>query len=260
MSFLQDFISVLPSIASVVAPLFGANKDDYLRFSLHDGQSVYFKKNQNGEIVCCNPFHEPISLVFPEKNGVSGESYNIERSSKFPITDALLLRAQSYIDDFRIEKGGISSGANLLGEGQMATISSAGKIPNSNGTNHIGTSLSAKVNGDDLAIQVNPKYGLEGILSLEISGDHNEPCLLYKNEQNDGSTPTPVMKNDESTIEMNFPGALETFKDSDNLYISVVARCSYNPQNGIPDGLELCGTHMQESDWDFLKVGRCLNA
>lgn len=49
MGFLQEFVSVLPSIASVIAPLFGANKNDYLRYSLHNGQSVYFKKTKTGK-------------------------------------------------------------------------------------------------------------------------------------------------------------------------------------------------------------------
>lgn len=104
MGFLQEFVSVLPSIASVIAPLFGANKNDYLKYALHNGESVYFKKDENGEICCCNPFREPISLVFPDKNGVGGESVSIDRSSSFPVTQMLTERAKVYIDDFQIEK------------------------------------------------------------------------------------------------------------------------------------------------------------
>lgn len=258
MGFLQEVVSVLPSIASIIAPLFSACKDDYLKFSLHNGQSVYFKKDSNGEICCCNPFHEPITLVFPNKSGIGGESIGIDMSSSFPVTDALLQRAQCYIDDIRIEKGGMQMDENALGEAQTATISSSGKIPNSDGTTQIGTSLYMKVNGEDLSIQVNPRYGLEGVVSLEISGSCNEPCRLFKNEQNEGTTPTPVMGSN-STIEMNFPGALSTFKDSNDIFVSAVARCSYQSDGELPGELKLQGTRMKENDWDFLKTGRCLN-
>lgn len=259
MGFLQEFVSVLPSIASVIAPLFGANKNDYLKYALHNGESVYFKKDENGEICCCNPFREPISLVFPDKNGVGGESVSIDRSSSFPVTQMLTERAKVYIDDFQIEKGGISAEKNQLGEPQMATISASGKVPNRNDTTKIGTSLFVKINGDDLAIQINPLYKLEGILSLEVSGDGNEPCLLFKNEENNGSTPAPVMKGEPSTIEMNFPGALSTFKDSNNVFVSAVARCSYGANGEMPDELKCRGRQMTESDWEFLRIGRCLN-
>lgn len=259
MGFLQEFVSVLPSIASVIAPLFSASKNDYLKFALHNGESVYFKKDKDGEICCCNSFREPISLVFPDKNGVGGESISIDRSSSFPVTQMLTERAKSYIDDFQIEKGGISTAQNQFGGPQMATISASGKVPNQNDTVKIGTSLFVKIEGDNLFIQINPLYKLEGMLSLEISGDGNEPCRLFKNEENDGSTPTPVMKNEPSTIEMAFPGALSTFKDSKNIFVSAVARCSYGANGETPDELKCRGIQMTESDWDFLKTGRCLN-
>lgn len=259
MGFLQEFVSVLPSIASVIAPLFGANKNDYLKYALHNGESVYFKKDENGEISCCNPFREPISLVFPEKNGVGGESVSIDMGSSFPVTQMFTERAKAYVDDFQIEKGGISTEQNILGEPQMATISASGKVPNQNDTTKIGTSLFVKINGDDLAIQINPLYKLEGIMSLEISGDGNEPCRLFKNEENNGSTPTPVMKGEPSTLEMNFPGALSTFKDSNNIFVSAVARCSYGANGEMPDELKCWGRQMTESDWEFLRIGQCLN-
>lgn len=261
MGFLQEVISVLPSIASVVAPLFSAKKNDYLKFSLHDGQSVYFKKDSNEQICCYNPFHEPISLTFPNQNGVGGESININKGSHFPVTQMLTERAGACIDDFQIEKGGIEMAQNDVSAGNetiTATISASGKIPNSNESTKIGTSLFAKVDGDDLYIQVNPPYSLEGILNLELSGDGNQPSRLFKNTQNDGSTPTPVMKNGVSPMEMKFPGALSTLKDSNNLFISVVARCSYN-SNELPHDAICHGVLATEKDWEFLKNGRCLN-
>ena len=72
-------------------------------------------------------------------------------------------------------------------------------------------------------------------------------------------TPTPVMKGESSTVEMNFPGALSTFKDSNNIFVSTVARCSYGANGEIPDDLKCRGRQMAENDWEFLKVGRCLN-
>ncbi len=259
MGFLQEFVSVLPSIASVVAPLFNAKKDDYLKFSLHNGKCVYFKKDNNGEICCCNPFQEPVSLVFPDKNGVGGESIGIDMGSSFPVTQMLTERAKNYIDDIRIEKGGISTDYNALEEAQMATISASGKVPNSNGTTRIGTSLSVKIDGDDLSIQINPTYKLEGIMGMELSGDGNEPCRVFKNEENNGETPMPVMKDDVSTLEMKFPGALSTFKDSKNIFVSAVARCSYGTNGEKPEELSCHGVRMAESDWNFIKNGRCLN-
>ena len=133
------------------------------------------------------------------------------------------------------------------------------KFSNRNATTKIGTSLNVKIEGEDLTIQVNPPYKLEGILSLEISGDNDEPCRLFKNEENNGSAPTPVMKDEPSTLEMNFPGALSTFKDSENIFVSAVARCSYGANDEIPAELRVKGNRMAESDWDFLKIGRCLN-
>lgn len=259
MGFLQELVSVLPSIASIIAPLFSANKNDYVKYALHKGRPIYFKKDQNEQICCCNPFPEPISLVFPNKNNVDGDSISIDRNSTVAVTSFLLDRAKAYIDDFQIEKGGICVEKNQLGEPQMATISASGKVPNLNGTTKIGTSLYVKINGEDLAIQINPIYKLEGILSLEISGDGNEPCLLFKNEENNGSTPTPVMKDEPSTLEMNFPGALSTFKDSNNIFVSIAARCSYDANDKLPVELRLRGSRMTESDWEFLKIGRCLN-
>lgn len=261
MGFLQEVISVLPSIATVIAPLFSAKKNDYLKFSLHEDKSVYFKKDENGEIVCYNPFHEPISLTFPNQNGIGGESIDIGESNHFPVTQALTQRAGACIDNFQIEKGGIEMAQNSVNVGNTpvtATISASGKIPNRNESTKIGTSLFAKVEGDDLYIQVVPPYNLEGILNLEISGDGNQPCRLFKNTQNDGSTPAPVMKGAISPIEMKFPGALCTLKDCNSLFVSTAARCSYN-SNELPNDAVYHGVHTTESDWEFLKTGRCLN-
>lgn len=261
MGFLQELVAALPSIATTIAPLFNAKKNDYLKYSLHDSQSVYFKKDEKGEICCYNPFHEPISLVFPNKNGVGGESVNIDRSAHFPVTHMLTEHAKSYVDDFQIEKGGVEPNHNNVGikNGLMtATISASGKIPNGNNTTKIGTSLFAKIEDEDLCIQVVPPYNLEGILDLEISGDRNEPCRLFKNTQNDGSTPTPVMQGNIVSTEMRFLGALSTFKDSNNIFVSVAARCSYN-SNELPHDTVYHGVLTTEKDWEFLKTGRCLN-
>ena len=261
MGFLQEVISVLPSIATVIAPLFNAKKGDYLKFSLHKEQSVYFEKDENGGIVCFNPFHEPISLTFPNQNGIGGETIKIGESDHFLVTTALTDRAGACIDSFQIERGGVTveqNVANARNTSVTATISASGKIPNRNESTKIGPSLFAKVEGNDLYVQVIPPYNLEGILSLEISGDGNQPCRLFKNVQNDGSTPSPVMKDAVSPAEIKFPGALCTLKDSNNLFVSITARCSYN-SNKLPDDAIYRGVHTTESDWEFLKTGRCLN-
>lgn len=260
MGFLQEVVSVLPSIASIVAPLFKAKTNDYLKFALHNGKSVYFKKDEKGEICVYNPFSEPISLVFPNKNGIGGESVDVKATDHFPVTGMLVNRAAACIDDFQITKGGVKTNhaANDLGkESVVATISASGKVPNMNETTKIGTSMFAKLEGNDLVLQVVPPYNLEGVVTLEVSGDGNQPCRLFKNAENDGSVPSPVMQTN-SSIEMRFPGAVETFRDSGNLFVSATARCSYSPNKLIQDEAYR-GIHTTEDDWGFLKTGRCLN-
>ncbi len=269
MGFIQDIASVIPTIMGVLTPLFNAKTNDYLRFSLGDdidgangNKYIAFRKEGN-EIMACNPFNEPVALVFPEKNGIGGETLTLSATNHWPVGNMLVERACANVDDFQILKGGIKDDASTNGladsESLEATISATGKVANANGQSKIGTAIGVKINGGDLSVIVNPPYSLDGIASLEISGDSDQPCRLFKNTLNDGSTPSPVQskRNNISPLEMKFPNALDSFKDSKKLFVSVSARCSC-PASHLRAQAKR-GKKMQESDWDFLKTGRCLN-
>lgn len=269
MGFLQDIASVLPTIMGVITPLFNAKTNDYLRYSFGEKDNaangnkyIAFRKEGN-EIMVCNPFPEPVALVFPEKNGISGETLTIPATSHWPATSMLVQRACANVDDFQILKGGIKDDDSTNGladnEPLEATISATGKVANSDGRSKIGTSIEIKINGSDLSVIVNPPYSLDGIASLEVSGDSDQPCRLFKNALNDGSTPSPVQskRGNISPLEMKFPDALDSFKDSNKLFISVSARCSC-PASHLRSQAKH-GKKVQEYDWDFLKTGRCLN-
>ena len=261
MNFLQDIVSVLPTIAGVIAPLFNSKKDDYVRYSLSSGSNVYFRKDENDQVWAYNPFNEPIALVFPDKNGIGGETVEIPETSHCVVTSMMTQRAAANVDSFHILKGGVLGGetANLSADDNaVATISASGKVENKAQQSKIGTALSVKIDGDDLSVIVTPPYELDGIVSLEISGDNDEPCRLFKNEPNDGSIPTPVAKGVTSPLEMRFPGALEKFGDSKKLFVSISANCSC-PVKSLKEHAARLGRKTQESDWDFLKTGRCLN-
>ncbi len=261
MGFLQDIVSVLPTIAGVVAPLFNAKKNDYLRFGITEGQNVYFRKDENDEIWVYNPFKEPIALVFPDKNGIEGESIEIAETSHYPVTPMMVQRAAANVDNFQIVKGGVTcEETNLHSDGTVdATITASGKVDNVAQQTKIGTALSVRIDGKDLMVSVNPPYQLDGIASLEVSGDNDEPCRLFKNELNDGSTPTPVALGAAvSPLQMLFPGALDKFGTSKKLYVSVSARCSY-PSNSLKKDKPYLGKKTTENDLDFLRTGRCLN-
>lgn len=269
MGFIQDIASVLPTIMGVITPLFNAKTNDYLRYSLgNDTNDVNGKRyiafrKEGDKIMACNPFNEPVALVFPERNGINGETVTIPATDHWPVTSMMVERACANVDDFQILKGGIQDDGSANGladnENLEATISATGKVANADGQSKIGTALGIKINGNDLSVIVNPPYSLDGIASLEISGDSDQPCRLFKNTLNDGSTPSPVQskRNNVSPLEMKFPDALDSLKDSKKLFVSISARCSC-PASHLKTQAKR-GKKAQESDWDFLKTGRCLN-
>lgn len=263
MALIQDIISVLPSIASIIAPLFNSGTNDYLRFGVGGEKYIHFKKDpKTGEIMICNPFMESVALEFPEMNGICGESL-IVPPGHYPVTTMLKERAKANIDSVQIVKGGIPDDSKVNGvlrDGNTeATITATGKVENVPDLHSIGTSLKIHIDGNDLSICTVPPYTLESITSLQISGDGNQPVSQYKNVLNDGSEPTPL-KSDGNIVDplrIKFPNALSGFNGCKKLNISVSARCSYVLNSINPPRLK--GKKAEDCDWSFLEKGRCLN-
>lgn len=257
MGFLNTVLSILPKIGPVVGSLFGANSNDYLRFSLRmpgekinkndlDDGNVYFKKDGD-DIIAYNLTKDTVQISFPAENNTFGDSIVIPECSPWDITENITTHAQANVDNFEIVRGGNPAPENALE--CTAVLSASGKISKKTSEEQkIGTNISIKLSNNDLTVKIS-KYTLNGITSLIISGEGNETQSKYQN----------VMLEGAKASELTLQGAVEPYKFSNNLFLELSVSCTYSKAEMEAEIKKAGIKRLEKKDLEFLKTGRCLN-
>lgn len=272
MDFLKPILSILPSIINVVGGLFGGNENDYLKFSLRLPSSkpngdegpdgVYFFERDN-QIWAGSNCKDNIQISFPSENGTFGDSYVLKCHDQFPINSTIHSHAAANVDTFEITAGGNPPVSADAEDGKYsAVISASGKInKHLEEPVQISTDISVGISGNDLTIIVQDHFILDGIPLLIISGEGNEPKRKYQNIIA-GQPISTLVKMEDGSNQISFPGALEPYIYSYYITINVSVNCSYDAKSDKIKTLRAKQGIIQgtEKDWEFLKKGRCLNA
>lgn len=248
---LKTILSVIPSITEIVGELFQAKNNDYLSYAFKypgmDGTpSIHFIKKGN-DIVAANLLPVPVRITFPRGNQQAGKFYLIEPYHNKTITEDIAGSAGAYNNHFEVSAVYDTPAEN----NPEITLSGKGRVKKEiKGRVALNESIYVETIDENLLIYTSEDYTLDGIISLSLSGERNEPGKRFQN-----ISLSETQEKDPYCLE----SAIEEFQESEWIDIEIDAVCKVKNNPAAIKNPVFTGELMQERDYDFLKKGRCLN-
>lgn len=276
MGLLGTILSIVPTVAGVVGKLFGADANDYIKFSVRhssdgsgafDDDKVYFTKKASGGIMFHNGCSFPVHFSMENKNSVKGDvgsDMTVGECTAVDVTDLIANYSAKNVDRIRISANVPPESEDNAVRRNVVSVVCKGKLDREvKMFSQMCEYISMKRDVDDIVVSVHSGCTVLEIVSFSIKGEGNEPENLYESLTPADSIPgingmITWQTSDEVTT-IVFKDAAKPFIYSDVLQVEAVFVCEIAnlPAKKLHETER--AHRLAGPDWEFLRTGRCLN-